>query len=196
MSRGIAPPYLTLAIDGGEWSASLSGFFTPRERGRPIPTGYEAGWTQDPVRTLCKKEKFLPHAGNRNLARPSSQHLSQYRLSYCRFYTCTHGHGHTRGLHFCCCAIPRTYRCLKQHALKAATIKWKAKKRNFDCDDTFKVNVMSVARWEEGDWFRMSWIYIYLFMYTLFTYDTVSCSDCTAAKCDIMLQWYEWKLYV
>jgi hypothetical protein len=50
--------YCSTILDlGNRWrwvSASRSGFFTPRERG-PIPTGYEVGWTQDPVRTLWKK---------------------------------------------------------------------------------------------------------------------------------------------
>jgi len=36
---------LTLALDGGEWSASLPGRFTPRERGP------EAGWVPEPVWT-------------------------------------------------------------------------------------------------------------------------------------------------
>jgi hypothetical protein len=35
-SGGIAPTFLTLAIDGGEWSATHPCHFTPRERG-PVP---------------------------------------------------------------------------------------------------------------------------------------------------------------
>jgi hypothetical protein len=31
-SGGIAPHFLTSALDGGEWSASRPGRFTPRER--------------------------------------------------------------------------------------------------------------------------------------------------------------------
>jgi hypothetical protein len=31
-SGGIAPPFLASALDGGEWSASLLGRFTPEER--------------------------------------------------------------------------------------------------------------------------------------------------------------------
>jgi hypothetical protein len=31
-SGGIAPRILTLALDGGEWTASRPGRFTPRER--------------------------------------------------------------------------------------------------------------------------------------------------------------------
>jgi hypothetical protein len=33
-SGGIAPPIFTPALDGGEWSASRPGRFTPRERAR------------------------------------------------------------------------------------------------------------------------------------------------------------------
>jgi hypothetical protein len=37
-SGGIAHALLTSALDGGEWSASLPGRFTPRERERVIYT--------------------------------------------------------------------------------------------------------------------------------------------------------------
>jgi hypothetical protein len=37
-SGGIAPPFLTLALDRGEWSASCPCHFTPRERA-PVPIG-------------------------------------------------------------------------------------------------------------------------------------------------------------
>jgi hypothetical protein len=39
---------LTLALDGGEWSASRPGRFTPRESS-PVPIGLEAGWVPEPV---------------------------------------------------------------------------------------------------------------------------------------------------
>jgi hypothetical protein len=39
-SGGIAPPFLTSALDGGEWSASRPGRYTPRERG---PGTYRVG---------------------------------------------------------------------------------------------------------------------------------------------------------
>jgi hypothetical protein len=35
-SGGIAPPFLTSALDGGEWSASRSGRFITRERPPPL----------------------------------------------------------------------------------------------------------------------------------------------------------------
>jgi hypothetical protein len=31
-SGGVAPPFLTLALDGGEWSASRLGRFTPQKK--------------------------------------------------------------------------------------------------------------------------------------------------------------------
>jgi hypothetical protein len=42
VSGGIAPPFLTSALDGGEWSASRPGRFTPRE----IASGnhWTGGW--------------------------------------------------------------------------------------------------------------------------------------------------------
>jgi hypothetical protein len=41
-SKGIAPRILTSALDGGEWSASRPGCFTPRERGPS--THWIGGW--------------------------------------------------------------------------------------------------------------------------------------------------------
>jgi hypothetical protein len=40
---GIAPPFLTSSLDGGEWSASLLCRFTPGERAPDIHW-IEAGW--------------------------------------------------------------------------------------------------------------------------------------------------------
>jgi hypothetical protein len=37
-NRGIAPPFLTSALDGGEWSASLPGRFIPGKE-PPLPIG-------------------------------------------------------------------------------------------------------------------------------------------------------------
>jgi hypothetical protein len=42
-SGGIAPPFLTLALDGGEWSASHPCRFTPAETA-PL-THWIGGWT-------------------------------------------------------------------------------------------------------------------------------------------------------
>jgi len=35
--------FLTLALDGGQWSASCPGLFTPWERA-PVPIGQKARW--------------------------------------------------------------------------------------------------------------------------------------------------------
>jgi hypothetical protein len=50
-SGGIAPPFLTSAQDGGEWSDSLHGLFTP-----PVSIGQEAAWAPEPVWTLEKRK--------------------------------------------------------------------------------------------------------------------------------------------
>jgi hypothetical protein len=42
---GIAPPFLTSALDGGDWSASRPCCFNPGESGPSVPIGEEAGWT-------------------------------------------------------------------------------------------------------------------------------------------------------
>jgi hypothetical protein len=41
-SEGIAPPFLTSALDGGEWSISSPGCFTPRERAPVVH--WVGGW--------------------------------------------------------------------------------------------------------------------------------------------------------
>jgi len=43
---GIDPRILNL--DGGDWSASRPGRFTPEER-TLVPIGYEAAWAPEPV---------------------------------------------------------------------------------------------------------------------------------------------------
>jgi hypothetical protein len=59
------PSFLTSALDGGEWSASCLGRFTP---GEIIPGTYEAGWVPEPVWTLCRGEKYHVQAGIRTPA--------------------------------------------------------------------------------------------------------------------------------
>jgi hypothetical protein len=58
MCGGIAPPFLTWALDGGERSASRAGRFTTEERKTQIQIGQEAGWAPEPVWTLWKRKKF------------------------------------------------------------------------------------------------------------------------------------------
>jgi hypothetical protein len=54
---GVSPPLLTLALDGGEWQASIPG-------NEPlVPTEYETGWAPGPVWTLWRREKYY-HVGN------------------------------------------------------------------------------------------------------------------------------------
>jgi hypothetical protein len=63
---------LTSALDGGEWSASCPGSFTPRERAPG--THWIGGWV-GPRAVLCKRrwrEKFTAPAGNRKLEPRSS----------------------------------------------------------------------------------------------------------------------------
>jgi hypothetical protein len=55
---GIAPAFLTPTLDGGEWSASHPGRFTPRER--TTGTHRIGGWVE--------KRKIPAPTGNRTLA--------------------------------------------------------------------------------------------------------------------------------
>jgi hypothetical protein len=52
----MVPSFLTLALDGGEWSVRCPCPFTSRERGL-VPTGQEAGWAPEPVWTLWRRDK-------------------------------------------------------------------------------------------------------------------------------------------
>jgi hypothetical protein len=51
---GTAPPLLTSALDGGEWSGTRPCRFTFGEV-PPVPVGWEAGWAPEPVWTLLKR---------------------------------------------------------------------------------------------------------------------------------------------
>jgi hypothetical protein len=61
-SGGIAPQFLTSTLDGGEWSASLSGRFTPGDRD---PGTYCIGGWMGPRSSLNAMEdtKLLPMPG-------------------------------------------------------------------------------------------------------------------------------------
>jgi hypothetical protein len=54
---------LTLAIDGGEWSASCLSCFTPRTESQ-VPVIQAAGWAPEPLFTLWRREEYLAPAGN------------------------------------------------------------------------------------------------------------------------------------
>jgi hypothetical protein len=54
--------FLTWTLDGGEWSASRPGRFTPGERAPGIHW-IGAGWAPEPIWTTWKGEKCLPLTG-------------------------------------------------------------------------------------------------------------------------------------
>jgi hypothetical protein len=62
--------FLTSARDGGEWSVSRTGRFTPRKED-PVPTEYEAGWAPESAWTRWRREKIAPRNGESNLGRPA-----------------------------------------------------------------------------------------------------------------------------
>jgi hypothetical protein len=51
-------PFLTSILDGGEWSDSRPGRFTPGKQ-PPVPIVQEAGWASEPVWTLWRREQSL-----------------------------------------------------------------------------------------------------------------------------------------
>jgi hypothetical protein len=71
-SGGIAPPFLTSALDRDEWSASYAGHFTP---GKTAPGKHcIRGWV-DPRAGPDDVEKRNIHAGNRT---PTVQHVPRH----------------------------------------------------------------------------------------------------------------------
>jgi hypothetical protein len=73
--------YLSLALDGGEWSASRPGRALPPGKEPPVPIGQEAGWAPVPVWTQRLGEKSSASVGDRNLGHPARSQ-SLYWLSY------------------------------------------------------------------------------------------------------------------
>jgi hypothetical protein len=64
--------FLTLTLDGGEWSASRPGRALPSGKGPPVPIVQEAGWAPEPVWTQRLEKKSFAPAGNRTpIARSS-----------------------------------------------------------------------------------------------------------------------------
>jgi hypothetical protein len=55
-SGGIAPPFLTSVLGGGEWSASLSGYFISGERA--MSTHWIRDWVDPQSRSLRRGENF------------------------------------------------------------------------------------------------------------------------------------------
>jgi hypothetical protein len=58
--------FLTLALDGVEWSASRPGHALPPGKGPLVPTGQEAGWASEPVWTQRLEEKSSAYVGYRS----------------------------------------------------------------------------------------------------------------------------------
>jgi hypothetical protein len=79
-SWGIAPSFLISGLDGGEWSTSRLGRFTPRERAPS--THWIRGWV-GPIVGLdaVEKRKTLPRQ-KPNIGRLGRSSPSLYRLSY------------------------------------------------------------------------------------------------------------------
>jgi hypothetical protein len=96
LNGGIAPPFLTSALHGGEWSASR--FCRFNHRGRALGTYSIGGWVSPRVclEAVEKRNKSLALSGNRTpIARPSSPLSSAsgsknrlrrqiYRQNYCK----------------------------------------------------------------------------------------------------------------
>jgi hypothetical protein len=59
--------FLTSALDGSKWSASRPGRALPPGKGPPVPTGKEAGWAPELVRTHRLEEKSSESPGDRTL---------------------------------------------------------------------------------------------------------------------------------
>jgi hypothetical protein len=62
-SGDVAPPFLTSALDGGEWSVSRLG-----RKESPVPIVLEAGWVPEPVWRVSGREESLALAENRTPA--------------------------------------------------------------------------------------------------------------------------------
>jgi hypothetical protein len=81
--------FLTSALDGSEWLASLTGRFTPREE-PPVPIGQEAGWASEVFWTRWW-EKLPAPAGNQTLEpRSSGPYPSAIPTELSRLYNWIH----------------------------------------------------------------------------------------------------------
>jgi hypothetical protein len=65
--------FLTLALDGGEWSASRHGHALTLGKGLPVPTVQETGWASEPVWTQRLEEKSFCLCRESNPDRPVVQ---------------------------------------------------------------------------------------------------------------------------
>jgi hypothetical protein len=57
--------FLTSALDGGEWSASLPGRALTPAKKSSVPIGYEAGWASELIWAQMLEEKSFASAGDR-----------------------------------------------------------------------------------------------------------------------------------
>jgi hypothetical protein len=110
--------FLTLALDGGEWSASCPGRALPPGKEPLVPNGEEAGWAPEPVWTHGLEEKSARRGSNLNRpARSQTLYCLSYRGSFHSFmvkvkqFTKTDIAQNYRILH-------RVVQCLSQHKLK------------------------------------------------------------------------------
>jgi hypothetical protein len=61
-SGSIASPFLTLVLDGGEWSASRPGQFPPGTEPL-VHIGCEAGWVPEALWKLWRRESLFALSG-------------------------------------------------------------------------------------------------------------------------------------
>jgi hypothetical protein len=62
-SGGTVPPFLTSALDGGEWSALRLGRFTPKDRSFWYPLNGRLGGHQNQTGHFGVEDKLLPMQG-------------------------------------------------------------------------------------------------------------------------------------
>jgi hypothetical protein len=63
--------FTTLALDGGEWSASRPSCILPPGKGPTVPIQQEAGWAPEPVWIQTLEEKSFCLCWESNLNRPA-----------------------------------------------------------------------------------------------------------------------------
>jgi hypothetical protein len=115
-------PFLTSALEGGEWSASRPGRSLPRGKSPPVPIVQEAGWAPEQVWTQRLEEEILCLCRGSNPGRPvtvltevrnlqkqrrfllcSTPNCSFHSYIYVHLHilhTCIYTYTHVRGLYF------------------------------------------------------------------------------------------------
>jgi hypothetical protein len=72
-------PYLTSALDGGEWLASCPGYTLSPGKGPPVPIVQEAGWAPELVWMQGLEEKSSASVGDWTLAtQPTVRHYTAW----------------------------------------------------------------------------------------------------------------------